>query len=81
MIPLSIPNRSLDQPRGRSELSVHNALGQVVRVWDLSTRDAGFHTLMWDGRDAQGQSVASGVYLIRLRADHFVQVRKALLVR
>ena len=81
MIPLSIPARSLDQLRGRSELTVHNALGQVVRAWDLSTWDAGFHTLMWDGRDAQGRSVASGVYLIRLRADHFVQVRKALLVR
>tara|TARA_Y100001978_G_scaffold51912_1_gene46678 strand:- start:29 stop:1276 length:1248 start_codon:yes stop_codon:yes gene_type:complete len=81
MIPLSIPARSLDQLRGRIELTVHNALGQVVRAWDLSTWDAGFHTLMWDGRDAQGRSVASGVYLIRLRADHFVQVRKALLVR
>ena len=34
---------------------------------------------MWDGRDAHGRPVASGVYLIRLRADHFVQARKALL--
>ena len=81
MIPLSIPARSLDERSGRSQLSVYNALGQVVRTWDLSTWDPGFHTLMWDGRDEEGRPVASGVYLIRLRADHFVQVRKALLVR
>ena len=53
----------------------------MVRRWDLSAWQPGFHALVWDGRDQAGHEVASGLYLLRLRAGEFAQVRKVLLLR
>jgi len=80
-IPLAIPQWADGRRREAVSLTLFNALGQVVRTWDLSGWSPGFHSLNWDGRDGQGHAVASGVYLMRLRAGEFVQVRKALLLR
>jgi hypothetical protein len=51
---------------GRASLEVFNVAGR--RVAQLLDRDlpAGHHTATWDGRDASGRRVASGVYLYRL---------------
>ena len=57
-------------------LTIYNVLGQPVRhVWNgpLAT---GEHRLVWDGRDGQGQSVAAGVYVVRLHQDNQVRIRK-----
>jgi len=35
----------------------------------------------WDGRDGEGKSVASGVYLYRLRAGDVVETQRMVLVR
>ena len=43
------------------------------------------HRAVWDGRDEAGSAVASGVYLLRLRALHadgdFIQMRRMLLLK
>ena len=44
--------------------------------------EAGTYTMRWDGRDAQGRELASGVYLYRLRTDQGqVETRKLVLLR
>ena len=42
---------------------------------------AGHHEIRWDGRDAYQQSVASGVYLVRIEAGSFVEQKKMILLR
>jgi len=74
-IPLALP------ASGEGMLEIYNVLGQVVRVWDLSSWSSGFHSVVWDGRDGAGRSVGSGAYLVRLRAGDFRQTRKLLLLR
>jgi len=44
-------------------------------------REAGSHSVLWDGRDESGEPLSSGVYLYRLRAGELVQARKMLLIR
>ena len=61
---------------GDVDLTIYNVLGQPVRqVWN-GPLAAGEHRLAWDGRDAQGQSVAAGVYLVRLHQGDQTRLRK-----
>ncbi|MEW6751836.1 MAG: cadherin-like domain-containing protein [Candidatus Latescibacterota bacterium] len=66
---------------GEARLVLYDALGQVVRVWDLRGRGPGYHAVEWDGEDGHGKPAATGVYLVRLLAGDCRQTRKLLLVR
>ena len=61
---------------GDVDVTIYNVLGQPVRqVWN-GPLAAGEHRLTWDGQDAQGQSVAAGVYLVRLHQGDHTRLRK-----
>lgn len=61
-------------------LDVYTVLGQRVRTLLVGRQTAGRHSVLWDGRDAAGQTVASGVYLYRLTtADGVFSGKVALL--
>lgn len=63
-------------------LVVYNLLGQeVIRLLDNATFQAGYHQVQWNGRNASGQSTASGIYVYRIAADDFVQAKKMLLLK
>ena len=62
-------------------LTIYNLAGQEVVTLAQGQREAGTHTLRWDGRDDGGRELASGVYLYRLRAGQQVETRKLLLLR
>ncbi len=63
-------------------LEVFNLLGQSVSTLaDGEQYPAGTHKLVWDGRDATGESVASGVYFYRLTTDEFTQQKKMVLLK
>ena len=63
------------------ELRVYNALGQAVRTLLHQHRAAGTHQIHWDGTDDQGQALASGTYLLIMRAAAVRQTTKMLLLR
>ena len=70
-IPVAVPAEA-----GDVDLTIYNVLGQPVRhVW-TGPLAAGEHRLAWDGRDAQGQAVAAGVYLYRLHMGDQTRIRK-----
>ena len=70
-IPLTVPAGT-----GEVELAIYNLLGQPVRrVW-TGPLPAGERELTWDGRDAQGQPVAAGVYVYRLQVGEQTRTRK-----
>ena len=66
---------------GEVELAVYNLAGQKVVKLVHGPGQAGSYTLRWDGRDAQGRELASGVYLYRLKAGGRAETRKLLLLR
>ena len=66
---------------GPVRLAVYNLLGQEVRVLVNETRDAGSFTATWDGTDALGRRVASGIYLYRIQAGSFSASRRMLLLK
>ncbi len=62
-------------------IQIFNILGQEIRTVVDGHQAAGSYSVMWDGRDAAGQVVPSGVYLYRLTAGEFTAVRKMILMR
>ena len=62
-------------------LQVFNTHGQLVATLVEGTRPAGTYQTAWDGRDAQGQAVSSGVYIVRLDAGGQQASRKMLLMQ
>ena len=65
-------------------VTIYAANGAVVRMLDLGHRRAGSYAsrsraAYWDGRNAQGESVASGVYFYTLQAGEFSATRKMVI--
>jgi hypothetical protein len=63
------------------ELNIFNLLGQVIKTLVLEKQAPGFYTIRWDGTNQAGQPVASGIYLYRLKAEQFHQIRRMVLIR
>jgi len=41
----------------------------------------GSYSATWDGHNQRGETVASGIYIYRLKAGDFLQTRKMLLLK
>lgn len=54
---------------GEVSLRVYDARGELVRTLWSGPQAAGEYSMRWDGRDDQGQAVASGAYYYQLEAD------------
>ncbi len=67
--------------RSHVDISVYNMIGQRVAILMDKEMDAGRHSIVWDGKDNNQRSLASGVYLYRIEADGFVKTRKLILMR
>jgi flagellar hook assembly protein FlgD len=52
-----------------------------VKHFDGQAGGPGYVDVQWNGTDDRGAPVASGVYLYRVRADHFVDVKKMVLLK
>ena len=71
-----------DLPQSQEiEMTIYSLAGQEAATLASGHREAGTFTLHWDGRDDDGQELASGVYLYRLQAGERVETRKLLLLR
>jgi len=57
-------------------IDVYNILGSRVTTLINRKLEAGYHTVIWEA-----QNVASGLYLVQMRAGGFVHTRKAFLMK
>ena len=62
-------------------LVIYNLRGQSIRVLYSGSIAAGRHNLVWNGKDENGNAVASGIYLYKLQAGEFSRIKKMSLVR
>lgn len=67
--------------RGPVEVQIFDVSGRLLRTLSGGDLQAGRHELVWDGRDARGRTVASGVYFCRLRAGIHTEARRIVLLR
>jgi len=65
-------------------VTIHSSDGKLVRTLELGQMPAGAYSdknraAYWDGRNAQGEPVASGVYFYTLQAGEFSATRKMVI--
>ena len=67
-------------------ITIYDTRGTVIRHLDLGHQREGYYTSQsraayWDGRNAVGERVASGIYFYQLQADHLSLLRKMLILK
>ena len=55
------------QQDGPVEILINNILGQQIRSLVKEEQQAGLKRIKWDGMDASGSTVGTGIYYITLR--------------
>ena len=66
---------------GQVTLTVYDAHGRHIRTLVDEAQSAGAKRAVWDGNNANGVTVASGIYFYRLVAPGLVQTRKMMLLK
>ena len=74
IIPYQLPSA------GHVRLDVFNVLGQRLATLVDAERSVGVHTAQWDGTDAAGRAVGTGVYIYRLSSGGMTESRRMVLV-
>jgi dipeptidase len=67
--------------RCRVRISIYSPAGELIRTLLDGELSGGEHTVRWDGRDEEGEAVASGVYFCHMSVGDFRGVRKLILRR
>ena len=62
-------------------VKIYNHRGQLVRTLNEGTKPSGHHSTAWDGKDDNGNIVATGIYLFRMQAGEKVFNGKAVLMK
>ena len=63
-------------------VTVYNLLGKtVVTLVDDETKKAGSHIVTWNGSNASGRQVASGVFVYQLRSGNLRMTKKLILMK
>ena len=67
-------------------LTIYNTQGVVIRSLQFGHQSAGYYTgrdraAYWDGRNALGEQVASGLYFYQLETDEMSSMRKMVILK
>ncbi|MBP9038457.1 MAG: chitobiase/beta-hexosaminidase C-terminal domain-containing protein [Candidatus Syntrophosphaera sp.] len=64
-----------------AQITIFNQKGQVVRTWDIDSREDGIKHILWNGMDQNGKPVSSGVYYCQMISGKYSSSRKMVLMK
>ena len=67
--------------RGPVNINIYNILGQRVKTLVSGDLESGQHSYTWDGVDANGRNVASGVYFYKMQAGKYSSTKKMIMMK
>lgn len=74
-IKFTIPTRT------KIEVSLYNLTGQLIRKLTEETKEAGTHTILWDGKTKNQNVAPSGVYFIKFTAGDMTTFRRLVKIQ
>ena len=68
------------------KITIYNTQGVVIRTLEFGHQSAGYYTgrdraAYWDGRNAFGEQVASGIYFYQFETDEMSSMRKMVILK
>ena len=66
---------------GQVLIKIYNIVGELVRTLTDEDRPAGSYTDNWNGKNDDGETVASGVYLVQIEAPGIKTIKKAAVIK
>jgi alpha-amylase len=69
------------------ELVIYDIMGAKVKSFNIPSQSSGYQSILWDGRNENGNSIASGIYLYRIifksleNNETFVKTAKLMLIK
>ena len=62
-------------------IKIYDLLGKEVTTLINNQATAGYHVVYWNGRDSNGRTASSGVYICKLMAGNFAETKKMNLLK
>lgn len=66
---------------GPVRLTIYNLKGQLVKSLVNTNLPAGNHRVIWNGKDENGRSVSSGIYMYRMETPGYTKTLKMMLMK
>jgi flagellar hook assembly protein FlgD len=66
---------------GNVEIKIFSINGQLVKTLESTHQFAGTHTVVWDGMNNGGQTVASGMYIYKVAFENSMLAKKMLFIK
>jgi len=66
---------------GPVSIDIFNIKGQKVRSLLNENKEAGNHSVLWNGKDDNGKNVASGVFFYRMKSGKYTSTKKMILMK
>ena len=70
----------LNEP-GKTEVTIFNLKGQVVRRLTDSILAKGIHEMIWDGKNDNNTLCGSGTYLYQVKSNNQIKAKKMLMLK
>ena len=65
----------------RVEIMIYDLSGRLIRSLLNDNLEAGYRTIMWDGRDDMSRMASAGMYIAVMKANDFIDSRKMVLLK
>lgn len=66
---------------GKVRIDIYNMKGQVIQTLTAEHNIPGFYQIAWDGCDANGKPVASGIYMYQMTSGNYSSIKKMVLAK
>lgn len=64
-----------------TELVIYNLKGQKVKTLVNKVLPAGNHSIIWNGKNDNNESVSSGVYFYKMKSGTYISAKKMILLK
>jgi len=62
-------------------IKVYNIIGQEIKTLFSGHQSAGYYSVKWNGTNNQGMKVASGIYIYKMEAGSFIDIKKIVFLQ